>query len=311
MTHQPPGSQRNRSRGSFHALRLARRISHRTGKAPLGQRSRQANVREFRTRLLIVLTMALGFELSAAALTSPILGINRIVIHGLERLPAREAGITTRTAALQPGTNLLRAPLGQMERQMKALPWVQSARVKWASQHTLDVRFTLRQPVIIAAVAGNDYELDETGVPIRLARQGPARSLPHMTLENQSAVRFGAPIGGESVVAAIRLYRNAPQQPMVRIAKIKVDPSGNMCLNMMDGIQVQLGQPEDLAAKMKYIRRVYELDPKVGSRMVAINLSVLKQPACTLKTDLLTDSSTSTAETTKVKDHEPEGAPTQ
>jgi len=49
---------------------------------------------------------------------------------------------------------------------------------------------------------------------------------------------------------------------------------------------VKFGRPDDIQAKMKFLSRVYELEPNVGSRIAAINLSVPKQPACTLKTDV-------------------------
>jgi cell division protein FtsQ len=243
-------------------------------------------VRERRLRILILLTLVFGFELSAAALTSPLLGIDRVAIRGAEGLPAQEAAVTRRMAALPAGTNLLRAPLGQMESKMKALPWVRTARVTWMTPHALSIRFAPREPVVVASIGGQRYEVDEAGVPIRIARPATENRMPHIEVEKAITVRAGTPMNDPALLAAIKLYHDAPSQPMVHIAKIRVDPAGNMCLNMIDGIQVRLGQPEDLAGKMQYLQRVYTLEPNVCSRMLAINLSVPKQPACTLKTDI-------------------------
>lgn len=295
MPQEPLYSGRDRARSSFHALRMARRIERRTGRQPVGRISRQAQVRDRRTRVLVLLTMALGFELSAAALTSPLLGVERIALHGAELLPPAETALTERSVALQPGANLLRIPLGQMESRLKSLPWVQSARVRWMSPHALSVRFTARRPVVVATIGGRQLEVDETGVPIRIARPEFAQRLPHVDLERSITVRFGAPLNDEALLAAIDFYRDAPRQPMLRIAKIKVDPVGNMCLNMSDGIQVQMGQPEDLVAKTRYLQHIYELDPSVGRRLVAINLSVPKQPTCIPKSNILSGGTSSAA----------------
>jgi len=286
MTHEPPSRSRQ-AQGSFHSLRIARRASHRSGSAPVKRRSRKSEIRDRRSRILVLLTMAFGFELSAAALTSPLLGINRIVIRGSEQLPITESVTTEQTVALPAGTNLLRAPLAQMEREIRTLPWVETARVRWLSAHALSVQFKPRDPAVVAQIAGQSYEIDRSGVPIRVARAQQAHKLPRIEEERSLDVRLGVPLHDDALLAAINIHYEALSQPMVRIAKIRVDPEGNMCLNMVDGIQVQLGQPEDLATKMRYIQRVYELEPNVASRMIAINLSYPKQPACTLKSDIL------------------------
>jgi cell division septal protein FtsQ len=289
MRHERTHPIQGKKHSAFHAMRLTRRIANRTGKGPLVRRSRQAEVRERRTRILILLTMVLGFELSAAALTSPLLAVSRIVIQGAEQLPMEETLVTEQTVTLPAGSNLLRAPLGQMERQMKSLPWVESAQVRWLSPQALEVRFKPRDPVVVAQIAGQRYEIDAAGVPIRLARPAVGRNLPRIEVEKPIDVRFGMPMQDEALMAAINIYRDAPRQPMVHIAKIVVDHGGNICLNIIDGIQIQLGQPDELATKMKVIQRVYELEPNVSSRLVAINLTYPKQPACTLKSDLQTD----------------------
>src|SRR5947208_1235013 len=99
MNREPAKTHRRAPRGSFHALRLARRTSQRRGR-PAKRRSRQAEVRERRTRIVILLTMALGFELAAAALTSPLLGIGRVAIRGADQLPASEVAATRRKVEL-------------------------------------------------------------------------------------------------------------------------------------------------------------------------------------------------------------------
>ncbi len=286
MTDASASPRGGRKRSSFHSLRIARRSTRRRENGLGNRKSHQTEVRERRTRILLALTMALGFELAGAALTSPLLGINHVAVRGDESLPAQEAATTRRMAEVPAGTNLLRAPLGSIERRMKLLPWVRTARVGWMSPHGLIIHFAPRQSVVVAEIAGRRYEIDETGVPIRIARAAEESRLPRITVDKSLDVRAGVPLRDESLLAAIKIYLDGTSQTMVHIAKIDIDPAGNMCLNMMDGIQVHLGQPDDLTEKLKYVQRVYTLDPNVSSRMVAINLSVPKQPACTLKKDI-------------------------
>jgi len=286
MSHNPEPSIRRKSPNSFHALRIASRNARRTAKHPVKRRSQQASVRHKRAIILMVMAGAVGVELAIAALTSPLFGIDRILVRGTDQLPAQELITTQRAAWVPPGSNLFRAPVQPMEQHLQALPWIRSARVQWKSSHSLAVHVTQRVPVVVATIGGTQYEVDENGVPMRIARPEALEGLQKIEIEQEMVVRLGSPINSEAVRTAILVYRDAPRQPMAGIAKIIIDPAGNMCLNMLDGIQVKFGRPDDIQAKMKFLSRVYELEPNVGSRIAAINLSVPKQPACTLKTDV-------------------------
>ena len=194
-----------------------------------------------------------------------------------------------------------------IEHRMKSLPWVRTVRVGWMSPHSLIIRIAPRRPVVVAEIAGRRYEVDETGVPIRLARVAEEKRLPRINVEKGMDVRAGAPLRDESLLAAIKIYLDGTTQTMLHIAKIDVDPAGNMCLNMIDGIHVHLGQPDELSEKLKYIQRIYSLDPNVSSRMVAINLSVPKQPACTLKKDIPVGPVDPSAQASPSDSHTPDG----
>lgn len=268
---------------TLHAQRRTVRTRRRGKQRGLPARSKThaEQVRDRRWRILLLLTMALGFELAAASLTSPLLGINRIQVRNTESLLPTEITATNRIAALPAGSNLLRAPLGQMEQSLRALPWIQSAKIVRLFPHGLRVQVTPRQPAVIAQIGAQRFELDANAVPIRLARTEMADSLPLIVMDRVFQPRFGAAIQDEAVQAAIKVYRDARQQTMLHIAKIEVDQNGNICLNMKDTVQIQIGQTDDLEGKMNSLQHIYEQDPNVARRMAAINLSCPNQPACT------------------------------
>src|SRR5258708_5883841 len=128
MTHDPEPSSRRRTPGSFHALRIARRNVHRTAKHPVKRRSQQSSVRHKRAIILMIMAGAMGVELAIAALTSPLFGIDRIIVRGAGELPAKEIATTQRAAWLPAGYNLFRAPTSSMQQHLESLPWVRTAK---------------------------------------------------------------------------------------------------------------------------------------------------------------------------------------
>jgi cell division septal protein FtsQ len=105
--------------------------------------------------------------------------------------------------------------------------------------------------------------------------------LPLVTLARPMTVQPGVPLNDTALSAAIDILQSAQRQRLVRIAKIEVDQSDNICLNMQDGVVVQLGQAEDFPQKLALVQRIYTWEPDIARRLVAINLSSPAWPAYT------------------------------
>ncbi|HZP84857.1 MAG TPA: FtsQ-type POTRA domain-containing protein [Chthonomonadaceae bacterium] len=105
--------------------------------------------------------------------------------------------------------------------------------------------------------------------------------LPLVTLARPMTVQPGVPLNDTALSAAIDILQSAQRERLVRIAKIEVDQSDNICLNMQDGVVVQLGQAEDFAKKLALVQRIYTWEPDIARRLVAINLSSPAWPAYT------------------------------
>ncbi len=110
---------------------------------------------------------------------------------------------------------------------------------------------------------------------------GPVPRLPLIVLNRPESVRPGVPFQDAALTAAIQILRSARQDSMVRIAKIEVDQSDNICLNMQDGLSIQFGQVEDYPSKYALVRRIYSREPDIARKLVAINVSCPSFPACT------------------------------
>jgi cell division protein FtsQ len=238
-------------------------------------------VRRARRRTLLALYLALGAVAVAAALTSPVMAVKRLRLRGADGLPAVEYAAVQNAISLPPGTNWLRAPVHAVEQSLRAQPWVRTAQVRRQLPNAIEARITPRQPFLIAQIGARQYEMDADGVPIRLARPEVAASLPIVLLDRPPAAQPGLPLNDDALTGTIAILQCVRQAPAVRIAKIEVDQSDNICLNMQDNIPILFGQARDLSAKLKLLRDIYLREPDIALRVEAINLSNPDAPACT------------------------------
>lgn len=245
------------------------------------KRMRTEEKKQGRRRVLLALYLLLGMELLAVALTSPLLAVRNVTLSGIQTLSAEEAVLVTRLTTLPDGTNWLRAPIVAVERNLKSKPYVRSARIRRGWPGTIQAELQVREPRLIARINGVRYEVDDESVPIRPARPEVAGSLPQVELARSRPLRLGSPQNDPTLQECLSITRTLRNAPMVRIAKIEVDQSDNLCLNMHDGVRIKLGQAEDTGAKLAILQRVYTRERNVAQQMTAINLSCPEAPAYT------------------------------
>jgi cell division septal protein FtsQ len=238
-------------------------------------------VRRARRRALVALYLALGVVITAAALTSPVMAVKQMRLRGAEGLPAVEYAAVQNAVSLTAGTNWLRAPVHAVAQRLRAQPWVRDAQVTRRLPNAIEACITPRQPFLIAQIGARQYEIDADGVPIRRARPDVAGSLPFVVLDRTHAAQPGVPLNDDALTGTIEIIQFVRQAPRVRIAKIEVDQSDNICLNMQDSIPVLFGQTSDLSTKLKLLRDIYTREPDIALRVEAINLSSPDAPACT------------------------------
>ena len=242
---------------------------------------RPSAVRRVRRKVLITLYSVLAVEMIMTALFAPALHVRRVRVEGLNGLaPAEEAQVLS-AVALAPKTNWLRAPIGRMEQRLRALPWIRTATVRRRVPNLIVADIAVRQPALLVQSGADQFELDTAGVPIRPARPGDTAQMPAVVLDRPRAIRPGVPLQDELVLAAMQTYAAFRKQPGIHIAKIEVDQSDNICLNMQDGVVVQFGNTDAFDSKIALLQRIYAREPDIAQRLMAINLSCPTWPACT------------------------------
>ena len=231
--------------------------------------------------MLTALYVLLAGVSVAALLTSPRLSIKRVQIQGAAGLPTVEAQAVSQAAFIPAGVNTFLAPTGRLEAKLRALPCVRQASVLRRFPDGLQAKITLRQTVAIAQTSAGDFEVDRSGIAIRAARTEFAANLPHIALLRPRTVQVGVSLNDTALDAALEALDKAAMEPALRIAKIEVDLTDNLCLNMQNGIKARLGSPEDVPKKMALLATAYRREPNLASRLLAINLSCPDWPACT------------------------------
>ena len=253
---------------------------------------RIADVRRVRRQVLFTLYAVLTGEVVAAALTTPLLHIKSVQVKGAESLPAAETAQLLSTAKPVNGTNFLLAPASRIQAQLRALPWVRSAVVHRRFPHTVTVDVTLREPVAQVQTTNGLWEIDADGLPIRIVRHEMAARLPMIVWQQPTVVKPGAVFGDHALQSALSLSHWAQKETLIHLAKIEVDQSDNICLNMQDGIPIKFGPDTETERKQTLITNLYRREPDIARRIQQIDISCPSDVACTPRVVLPAPAST-------------------
>ncbi|CCW34797.1 cell division protein FtsQ [Chthonomonas calidirosea] len=230
-------------------------------------------------RRLVVgtLSLLLCIEVACALFTSPYLRVSDVVVKGLADLSPQEIDLTQQTAAKLLRHNWFIAPTHSVRQALHHLPWVRSVHIVRHFPHTLRLVIGLRQPFCRLVVGSTTYEMDDEGVPIRLARSS-LPPLPTIHLP-QEAIVCGRPLEDIEIGALLTILKQSRIENHPAIADVEVDSERNICLNMSDGMRVLFGQAEEIEQKIALLNRIYELQPNVAQLLSVVNLTCPSHPA--------------------------------
>ena len=247
----------------------------------------EAARRHARKRTLGILYTVLTVEIVMAVFTSPVFAVKQVTVSGLEGLTAIERAAIEKSVALAPQTNFLTVGTSKLQKQLSAQMEIKRAEVTRKLPNIIAVTVTPRTPFACVSLQKGTtefqhYEVDAQGVPIRMTAQ-PTPRLPHLVSGQNVMPIAGKPLNDLALTQTLALLKNADSGLISRIEKIVIDPQGNLCLNMSDGVAIQFGQAENLGAKWDTVQKIYSRDPAIAQRMTGINLSVPEKPVCILR----------------------------
>jgi cell division protein FtsQ len=207
--------------------------------------------------------------------------VRHVRLGGIAVLLPQEIEQTRSAATIDPHSNLFRLRLAALEKRLSALPWVARADAHRQFPNGVAVAITPRRSAAHLEADGQDWEIDSTGVIIRPLR--PGATLPLVTCNGLAEAEPGARVDILGIAGALKVLSDCTPKGGVRIAKVVVDQTGELCLNMTDNVAIRLGQEEQLSTKIDYVHRIYDEKPGIGSEVESIDLRWPESPSCVLR----------------------------
>jgi len=215
--------------------------------------------------LVASLAVYRGVQVSANA---HLLEVNRIVVHGNERLSKGE--VLAVLSGLR-GESLLWTDLDAWRRRLLSSPWVRDAALRRSLPATVDVVVSERQPIGIGRINGGDmYLVDERGVIID--QYGPQYAdLDLPIIDGLAAVNQDGSLTDErraDLAARLMTALRAKPQVARRVSQIDVTDLHNAAVILSgDPAVIQLGEDQFLPRLQGYL----ELAPALRERVADID----------------------------------------
>ena len=216
--------------------------------------------------------LALAAGTYVLARESSMFAIRRVEIRGAD---PRTAAAVRRALSTLDGTSLLSLGRAEVARRAQAVPSVISATYDRAFPHTLRVRIVEERPVAVLHRGDDPFLVSARARVIRALQANALLGLPRIWVPRTTDVSLGATLGGDpgaAVAALVPLHRF--RLPVHVATARAVD--GQLFLQLRNGLELRLGDIEDLPLKLTIARRIVPtLAPRAGT---FLDLSVPERP---------------------------------
>ncbi|CAN5738289.1 hypothetical protein BH20ACT1_BH20ACT1_03440 [soil metagenome] len=224
------------------------RVEQRQVKVDPRLRARRQDVRreEGRRRLRWVQAGAVAAGTGAAvvaALLSPLLDVDRVVVEGVY---GDRAAAVERAAEIDPGSPLITLDVGRVRTASEAVPWVDGVDVSRAWPTTVRISVSERRPAAVAKADDGTWVAFDVERQLAVLGAEELGTLPRVVGAVAEA-RPGAALD-PAAVGALALSERLGATG-TGVAEIVVDPSGELEVVLTGGVRVRFGRPVDLGEK--------------------------------------------------------------
>jgi cell division protein FtsQ len=222
--------------------------------------------------ILVGLALLLGGTgLYFAARESSLFAIRAVRVEGAPPGIAREVADVARRVQ---GESLLRLDAATLLREVRALPDVAAVRYDRAFPHTLRLVVTPERPVAVLRQGSSSWVVSMRGRVIRAIAPHTRQGLPRIWVGPKARVAVGALLHDRLGLRAVAALDPLVKQPLpARIANVTSD-HGELTLVTASHVEIQLGEPTDLALKLAVARRILPGVAPVSSGVAYIDVSV-------------------------------------
>ncbi len=207
------------------------------------------------------------------AFQTPALVVRKVRIEGVRLADHADVECAARAAL---GRNILLVRTGPITKAIRRLPEVASVRLARSFPDGISVAVQERKPEAVVSHRASCCMVQADCLAFHRT-DGPVRGLPTVQVARSTRVREGEICLSADVANALEVLKCA-RKCELSVAKISVDPFGDMCLNMGSGFYVKLGQPDDIAQKMSVLRTALTYRPSIASEAAYIDLSCPSAP---------------------------------
>lgn len=211
--------------------------------------------------LLILTGIGMGCKY---AVTTPELRISRVNVRGTRLLD--ETAVKTevwRTIKSDNGLfgryqNILTFSKTRILTNLKNHPEIKSVRIGRLLPRAVMVQVEEHKPCATVTNGQVFWLVEKNGLLFHQVHSVPSFT-PAIILPPGTPVKLGQMAAGSGIAPALKcigLWNGLVTDRKSRVSKISVDPVGNLCLNIGSEFYIKLGQPVEIAEKLKSLSRI-------------------------------------------------------
>ncbi|WP_347488326.1 FtsQ-type POTRA domain-containing protein [Desulfoscipio sp. XC116] len=212
-------------------------------------------------------------------LQSPIFTISKIIVQGNNKVTAGEI---VQVSGIVTGMNIFKADLHTASAKVNVLPMIKGVNIIRNFPDNIIIKVVERVPVALVVVDGKFVELDAEGYYLR-AGSAAATGLPVVTGINVQAAGPGKKVKGKELDVALRVVQELGVQLRNSLSEVHVGNVGLITLYTLEGIECQLGMPENVAVKGNYFLQVIK-ELQAGDKNIEyVDFSIVNSPVVKYK----------------------------
>lgn len=227
--------------------------THRPGLAALNRRGRRGRSLCWLRMAVGLLAVALCGELTYALLASPRLAVREVVLRGDQQI----VPLVAPHIRLPAGTNILTAPLDEVERQAKSVPAVRQARVSRDLPAGLVVTVERREAMAVVRSAECAVLIDPAGVPFTVPEEW-GWGLPEFVSPRLASGDMDGDEPAADIAAMLRVLRALGPDPRLRATRVQMMREGRVEVTLDSGAVVNFGRPKQLGLKARCLAAALE-----------------------------------------------------